>query len=166
VPGAATFVDRIGRAIVAPQAALADADRGIGGAPDLLKLLILKFVCTELRNIVAAIWIMLAVEPWTGFVALLNRLGAAIGGDLLFILAGWLVTTLAAGSKRAPSRDFELATAAWIPSLMLTAIFALVRTASDTTWPDAVGSVAGAVVVGWYIFELVLAVRVARRRTP
>jgi hypothetical protein len=160
----AALADRIGRALVAPRAAFEDADRGIGGASDALLLLLLKFVVTELRAIVAAVWTGVVVGPSTGFPALLSRLSAAIGIDLVLILASGVVITIGAGRRRSPSRDFELASVAWMPVLVVTTVASLIQLAAGLRFSSVVSQAIAGAAIAWMAVWVVLAIRSARRR--
>ncbi len=155
---------RAGAAIVAPRLALAAADRGDGGAPDALRLLLLKFVAAETRTIVAALWATLVNGPSVGLPPLLARVSAAVGTDLLMILIAGLVITVAAGRKRSPSRDFDLAVVAWIPVLLVTGLASLAQVLFDIQLPAAAAYVITGLAIGWMLTLVALAIRTARRR--
>lgn len=160
-----SFVDRVGAALVSPRAALAETDRGVGGSADVFKLLLLKFVCAEAKAIVAAFWTMAVVGVGDGFTTLLNRLAEAVGSDLVLILVGAVVVIAAAGKKRSPGRDFDLAATAWIPALILTTLASLVQALMDATWPAAVVQGVASAALFWMTVMIVLAVQTARRRS-
>ncbi len=163
VPPLAT---RIGLALVAPRRAfeLADASGGRAGLTDVATLLVLKFLCVEARAIVAAAWTMVSVGFLPGLGSLAPRLQAAIGLDLLLVFGGGAFLTLAAGKRRSPARDFDLAAVAWLPYLALSLAASLVITVAGARPPhqlnDLIGLVALALLAGW----LGMAVRHARQR--
>lgn len=158
------LLDRIGAAIANPQRAMEDADRGIGGAPDVLLLLFAKFVATELPAIVAAFWTFAVVGPRAALPAFFARLSASIGTDLAIILIAGVVTTIAAGRRRSPGRDFDLATVAWIPPLFLTVAASMVQTIFRVRFGSIVDDVIAGVAIAWMAFGVLVAIRVARRR--
>jgi hypothetical protein len=159
------FADRIGRALVAPRRALADADHGDGGgAPDALVLLLLKVLCGEARFLVAAVWTLIVVGPGPAMSALAMQLSATIGLDLILILGGGVLITLAAGRRRAPSRDFDLACTAWVPVLVIDVAASLVTLVGDFELPAIAQQILWVVALGWMAVLLALAVATARRR--
>jgi thiol-disulfide isomerase/thioredoxin len=155
---------RVGAAIVSPRAALEAADRGEGGSPDALRLLLLKFVSTETRTIVAALWTAMVNGVSVGLPPLLGRLSAAVGVDLLMILVAGVIITVAAGRKRSPSRDFDLAVVAWVPVLLITSAGSLIQVIFDCTLPAGVAYAVTGVALAWMIGLIVVAIRVARGR--
>jgi hypothetical protein len=148
------WVDRLGAALLAPKKAFAEADAGRGGAPDAALLLALAFVCAELRVLVQAIWTALVVGLGAGLSLLLGRL-LDFAGDALVVwgLSG-LAITLAAGRKRSPSRDFDLAGVAFVPYLVLRLIL---------DWVPAPRTLEDGVAVAAAALWVVLAVWHARR---
>ncbi len=157
---------RVGLAVIAPRRAfeISDAAHGRAGLSDVATLLLLKFVCVEVRALVAVAWTMVTVGFMPGLGALGPRLQAALGLDLIVVFGGGVLVTLAAGRKRRPSRDFDLAAVAWIPYLVVTLIAQLVLTIAGVRPPrlvnDAIGLIALAVLAGW----LGMAIRHARQR--
>jgi hypothetical protein len=157
---------RVGLALVAPARAfqLADDADGRAGLGDVATLLFLKFVATEAKAIVVALWTMVSVGILPGLGALGPRVLAAIGLDLLLVFGGGLVVTVLAGRGRRPSRDFDLASTAWIPYFTVTVLATLVL--ALTGWrPRALpGLVLGYAALGVYAVWIGLAIRHARAR--
>jgi hypothetical protein len=164
--GALGFSDRVGRALVAPRAALAAADRGEGGASDALVLLGLKVLCTELRFLVAAAWALVVVGPAAAGGALVTRLSSVLGVDLIVIFGGALLVTLAAGRRRAVGRDFDLACTAWIPLLVVDTAGMVVLPVLPLETMQTLATLAFVGALAWTGGLLLLAVGTARRRTP
>jgi hypothetical protein len=147
-------VDRLGAALVAPKKAFAEADGGRGGATDAAGLLALAFVSAELPIVVQAIWTALAAGLGAGLSLLLGRL-LDFAGDALVVwgLSG-LAITLAAGRKRSPSRDFDLAGVVFVPYLVVRLVL---------QWVPAPRRLEDGVAVGAAALWVVLAVLHARR---
>jgi hypothetical protein len=160
------LVDRLGLALVAPRRAFAvvDGAEGRAGLSDASTLLILKFVALELRVIVAALWTMLQVGFAAGLGSLGPRVIGAVGLDLGLLFAGGLFVTVAAGRKRKPSRDFDLAASAWIPYLGFSLAVSLLLAVSGLKLPRVATDTLGMTGLALYAGLLGLAVQHARRR--
>jgi hypothetical protein len=143
---------------------LSDAAGGKAGLGDAATLLFLKILCLETRAIVAAGWSVVQVGVMPALAGLGPRLQSAIGADLVLIFAGGLLVTIAAGRRRSPARDFDLAAVAWIPYLVLSLAATLVAGVLGWRVPrgasDILGLTAMAVMAGWLGF----AIRHARAR--
>jgi hypothetical protein len=159
------FVERVGRAGVAPRRALEATDRGEGGAGDALALLLLKLVCGELRFFVAAAWALVVAGPGPAFSIFAARVSQVVGIDIIVTLVAGIVITLAAGRRRSPARDFELACTAWIPLLVVDLIASLVVAVFDLDLGPAAVWAIWAVALVWTAGVSYAAVRVARERT-
>ncbi len=161
------FVDRVGRALVSPRRALAGADAGrrdAPGAPDALLLVLLKLVCGEARFFVAAARAIPRFGIGVAWNAFTARLQAAIGMDLVLILAGGLAVTLLAGRKRSPARDFELGCVAWMPVLAVDVVASLATSLAGWQVSPTVASVIWVVALTWMAALVGLSVVIARQR--
>jgi len=164
------LMTRVGLALVSPRRAfeLSDDAGGRAGLTDVATLLLFKFLAVEARAIVIAAWTMIGVGFLPGLGALGPRLQATLGFDLIVVFGGGALVTLAAGKKRRPSRDFDLAAVAWIPYLVLTLLAQLVLSVANlaagvvaTRWMSQTITMIGlALVAGW----LSMAIRHARQR--
>jgi hypothetical protein len=157
------FVERVGAALVAPRAALAQAETGYGGLADAALLLALKVVCIETPSLIAALWSFVLVGPGLALRALLARLSEAIGVDLVLLVAGGALVTLAAGARRNPARDFDLAAVAWTPVLAVDTFGTLVARVAGVTLGGPV-PVLWLAALGWMGALLALATSRARGR--
>ena len=130
-----TIVDRVGQALVAPRRALARTDAEGGGASDALALLLVKLVCLDLPALVMAGWAMLLGGFGQGLTLVGLRMRAALSMDVVLMFIGGIVVTLAAGRRRKPARDFDLACVAWIPVLLVDAAASLAANVLGATVP-------------------------------
>jgi hypothetical protein len=149
-----TFIDRVGASVVAPRRAFAEADAGRGGTGDAALLLVLAFVCAELPSLVQAGWTGLVVGFGPALQTLLSRLARFAGGALIVWAAAGIAITLAAGRRRSPSKDFDLAGVAFVPYLVVKLV---------ATWVPAPPAVEDGVAVGVAALWVVAAVLYARR---
>ena len=162
--GVVAFVDRVGAALVAPGRAFAEAEAGRGGAGDVAWLLLAKVVCGEARAVVAAVWTMVAMDPMAGLSALARQVQAAAGLDLLVWAGAGLVVTAAAGRRRSPARDFDLAGVAWVPFLAVGVVASLAMTLAGWTPPRAVTDGLGLGALAWTLGRVARAAGFARGR--
>lgn len=163
------FLDRVGLALVAPARAFAAVDaegeRGRGGLPDAFRLLGLKFLALELKALVAIGWmLLLRGDVMRGVTLFGGRLSATLGTDLILILGAGAVVTVAAGRRRSPARDFDLAAVAWIPYLAVELAAQLVFTAARVSPSRGVSDALGVAALGAMAVWVILAIRHARRR--
>lgn len=157
---------RVGLALTAPAQAFARADRagGRAGLTDAVALLFLKILCLETRALVAAGWSMVQVGVMPSLSGLGPRLQAAIGTDLVLVFVSGMLVTAAAGRRRRPGRDFDLAAVAWIPYLVITLIATLVVTVLELRLRRGVSDVLGLSAIAVMAAWLGLAIRHARSR--
>jgi hypothetical protein len=157
---------RVGLALFSPRRAFewADAANGRAGLSDVATLLLFKFLAVEARAIIGAVWTMIGVGFLPGLGVLGPRLQATLGFDLIVIFGGGALVTLAAGSRRRPGRDFDLAAVAWIPYLTVTLLAQLVLLLAGVRpslmLNQMITLIGLAVLAGW----LGMAVRHARQR--
>jgi len=162
-----SFVERIGAALIAPRRALAAADApeaaGRSGS-DAAALLGLALLALYTRELVVAAWLGIAEGLGVGFDAMLALVGRSVGSDLVLILAGGVLVTLAAGRRRAIGRDFDLACVAYVPFVLVKVVASLGLYLAEVRPTRAVTDTIGAVGYGWAAVVLVLAVLAARAR--
>ncbi len=130
-----TLIDRVGQALAAPRRAMARTDQEGGGASDALALLLVKLICVELPALVVAGWAMLLGGFDQGLRLVGIRMRAALSMDVVLILIGGVLVTLAAGRARRPARDFDLACVAWIPVWLVDGAASLAANALGVTVP-------------------------------
>jgi hypothetical protein len=149
--------ERLGAALVSPRAAFAEAEAGRGGTGDAAILALVAFVCAELPALVQAAWtgLVSGFGPALGMLA--GRLSGFVGHALIVWAIGGVAITVAAGRRRRPGRDFELAAVAFVPYLVARLGFALLP--GPTRAEEAAAAVLAA---GW----VVAAILFARRRRP
>ena len=163
------LLPRIGLAIVQPRWALAVAsDRRVAGrsGTDLIALIAIVVAATQLRGLVGAIWIGVAIEPRLGLSAVTRILTDALVVDISFLVLGALVIWLAAGPRRDLGRAFDLACVAVIPLFLVSLAATVVARALDAPLPAPAGWIATGVAWGWSGALLALAWRQARLAPP
>src|SRR5262245_52915368 len=158
------FVDRIGAALVSPRRALEAADRGEGGMPDAMWLLILKIVCTETPLLFSALWGVVVRGPQAVIAALLAHLGTVLGWDLILLALAGFAITIGAGARRDMTRDFDMAAVAWVPVLAVGRVAMLFLRVFEIQLTSAGQTVLRVIALSWMLGVCALAVRHARRR--
>jgi thiol-disulfide isomerase/thioredoxin len=147
--GASTgWLTRIGLAIGRPRWALAIAtDRRYAGrsGSDLIAMIAVLLVATQLRWLAAAAWLGGAVDAGLGLRAAMGVLTGALTFDLGALLIGALVVFALAGHRRNLGRAFDLACVAVLPIVMVQLAATVLATATDLalpavlSWPLALG---------------------------
>lgn len=163
-----TFTQRIGAAIVRPRAALALAgDRRHAGrsGSDLLLVIILVLLATQLRAFVAAGWLGVVVDVALGVRALVQVLTDALVVDLGFLAVGAAVIYIAM-PQREVGRAFDFACVAALPLLFVDLAASVVVYAGELTVPRTVMWVLTATSYAWTALLIALACMEVRRATP
>jgi thiol-disulfide isomerase/thioredoxin len=156
---------RLGLAIARPRFALAlAADRRNAGrsGSDLIVLILMLLVATQLRGVVGAVWLGKAVDGMLGVRAATQILTRTLTVDLAFLVLGAFVLFAAAGAKRNLGRAFDLACVAAVPLIVVELLATTVTRALDVTVPMPVGWVLAALSWGWAGSLLALGWRPAR----
>ena len=159
---------RIGAAIVAPNAALACADRSenAGRAPtDLILLLAALFAAINLEVLVKSGYLMLHGEVLGGLQSATARIASDLQWPLLLLLVGFAAVTILAGRKRSLGADSDLACVAFVPVVAVAAAAACWR-AFGLSISDVARAIAIGVASLWFAAGIYLAVRRARDRSP
>jgi thiol-disulfide isomerase/thioredoxin len=128
-----TRLERVGLALVRPRAALALAgDRRHAGrsGSDLLVVLAVLVLATQLRGLVAAGWLGIAVAPGLGVRAFVQVLTDTLTVNLGFLVVGAAIVWAGTGTRRDLGRSFDLACVAVLPLVFVdlaasTVVFAL-----------------------------------------
>jgi len=161
-----SFVSRIGLAIVQPRHALAIAGgrrhAGRSGS-DLLKLLVLMLAATQLRGLVGAIWMAVAVDASLGIRAAIQVMTRSLTVDLALLVIGALVLYAAGGKRRDLGRSFDLACVVVLPLLVVEIVATTLLRAIDVETPPMVGMALVAFTWAWWGVLVALAVVVVRR---
>lgn len=163
------FVERIGLVVVRPKAALALAgDRRYAGrsGSDLLIAMIVLVLATQLRMVVAAGWLGVAVEPLLGV-----RAAVRVLSDSLVVVLGVLVVSAgvifaAGGARRDLGRAFDFACVVVLPMLVVDLGASVVVYALDLSLPRAAMWGLTSISYAWTAVLVVLAVLEARRAQP
>ena len=134
----ARFVDRLGLAIVAPKQALAIAgDRynpGRSGS-DLLAMVLLLVLATQLRGVFGSLWVGSAVDAGLGARSLVHVLATSVTVDLVLLVIA-AVAIFAASSRREIGRAFDLACVAALPLIFVELAATLVVRLLDVSVPE------------------------------
>jgi thiol-disulfide isomerase/thioredoxin len=161
-----SLLARYGLALVAPREALALAgNRKFAGrsGSDLLVAFLVLVVATQLRAIVAAVWLGSVAEPVLGVRAMIHVLTDALTVDLGFLVLGALVLWATGGVRRELGRAFDLACVAVIPLLFVD----LVATTVVLAFSLSIGSIGtlalSGVAYAWTGSLVALAVIESRR---
>ena len=137
-----TFLGRLGLAITSPRRALAVAsDRAHAGrsGSDLIAVIGLLLLATQLRGLVAAGWLGTSVSPGLGFRGLMHVLTRSLTIDLGFLVVSAIVLFAAGGVKRNLGRAFDLACVAALPLVFVDLTATVVVRIADLEVPREVG---------------------------
>lgn len=160
-----TFLSRLGLAIVRPRAAFAlaaDRDHAGRSGSDLLALILIVLLATQLRGIVGAIWLGSAVGGGLGMQAIVRVLTDALVVDLGFLVISAVVIWAGAGPKREMGRAFDVACVAILPLVFVDLVATVIVTAIGVHVPHAVMIALSIVAYIWTAIWVVLAVLEAR----
>jgi thiol-disulfide isomerase/thioredoxin len=160
-----TFATRIGLAVAGPRWALAIAgDRRHAGrsGSDLLLFIALVVFATELRGLVAAIWLGAEVNLQLGLRGVAHVLTRTLVLDLAFLVVGALLLFALAGPRRNLGRALDLACVAVLPLFLVHLGATFVVRLLDTPVPPAVAWVVTMLAWAWTGALLALAARTAR----
>lgn len=159
------MLTRLGLALARPRFALAIAsDRTHAGrsGSDLIALILMVLVATQLRGFVGAVWLGKAVDGTLGLRAAMQILTRTLTIDLAFLVLGAFVLFALAGPRRNLGRAFDLACVAAVPLLVVELAASTVIRALDVDVPMPVGWVLAAISWGWAGSLLALAIRPAK----
>lgn len=162
------FVARLGLAISQPRWALALAtDRKHAGrsGSDLLLLLVVILVATQLRGIFGGLWLGSAIDMNLGVQAILRVLTGALTLDLAFLVIGALLLFALGGARRDLGRAFDLACVAVLPLLYVELLATVIVHAADVEVPRLISMVVSGVAYAWAGSLIALAVTPARTST-
>ncbi|HWO20342.1 MAG TPA: TlpA disulfide reductase family protein [Kofleriaceae bacterium] len=159
------LITRIGLAVVRPRWALAVAsDRRVAGrsGTDLIALIAIVLLATQLRALAGAVWLGAAIDGRLAVGAVTRILTRALVLDLSFLVVGALVLWLGAGARRNLGRAFDLACVAAIPLFLVSLAAAVVARAIDAPLPAPALWLATGVAWSWSGALFALAWRPAR----
>ena len=166
------LVERIGAALVAPGRALAAAEAASGRAQgaastgsDVAALVALSVVAASTREVLAALWLIVAGSVRDGIGVLVSILSRAAAMDLVFLLVAGVGITILAGRARSLGRDLDLAFVAYVPIAYVRLVTELAL--AVTGWPltAAMQRSIAVLAYGWAGIILLLAWRTARARS-
>jgi thiol-disulfide isomerase/thioredoxin len=164
----AGFVARLGLAITHPRWALALAtDRKHAGrsGSDLLLLLVVILLATQLRGIFGGLWLGSAIDMSLGVQAILRVLTGALTLDLAFLVIGALLLWALGGPRRDLGRAFDLACVAVLPLLYVELLATVIVHAAGVEVPQVASTVVSGLAYGWAGSLIALAITPARTST-
>ncbi len=164
-PVATSFVSRMGLAVAKPRWALAIAGGrkhpGRSGS-DLLKMLMLVLVATQLRGLIGAVWLGAVVEATLGVQAAIRVMTGSLTITLAFLVIAALLLYAAGGKRRDLGRSFDLACVAALPLLFVDLVATTAIRTVDLELPLAASFALRAVSFAWAGVVLAFAARTAR----
>jgi thiol-disulfide isomerase/thioredoxin len=161
-----TFAERIGAAIVRPSAALATAgDRKHSGrsGSDLLVMMLVLLVATQLRALTAAIWLGIAVDPTLGVRAAVSTLTDTLVVDLGFLVVGAVIIFAASGKRRELGLAFDFACVAALPLVFVALAASLIVYSTRLDVPRPLMWTLSGIAYAWAGGLMALACALARR---
>lgn len=164
-PAGASLIARLGLAITHPRWALTvAADRKQAGrsGSDLIVVIGLLLLATQLRGLFAAAWLGKAVSAGLGLRAVMHVLTRALTIDLGFLVLAALLLFALAGGKRNLGRAFDLACVAALPLVFVDLIATSIVRTAQVELPSGSGIVLAALSYAWAGAVVALAVRPAR----
>ncbi len=135
----ARFVDRLGLAIVAPKQALAiagDRDNAGRSGSDLLAMVLVLVLATQLRGVFASLWVGSAVDWGLGLRSLVHVLATSVTVDLVLLVIAAVAIFAADGRRRELGRAFDLACVAVLPLIFVELAATLVVRLFDVSMPE------------------------------
>jgi thiol-disulfide isomerase/thioredoxin len=140
------MIRRLGLAIVQPRFALATAaDRRYTGrsGSDLIALIVLALIATQLRGLVAAVWIGAVIDIGDLGRGIVQVLAQTLSIDLAFLVASAFALWLLAGKRREIGRAFDLACVVVLPLLFVQVGATVVVRTLDVFAPVTVPGIVG-----------------------
>ena len=156
---------RLGLVVTNPRLALSlAADRNHAGrsGSDLIALIGLLLLATQLRGLFAAAWLGQAVSTGLGLRGVMHVLTRALTVDLGFLVLAALLVFGLSGTKRNLGRAFDLACVAAVPLVLLDLTATVIVRALDVHVPSAVSIALGGLSFTWAGVVLALAIAPAR----
>ncbi len=160
-----SLVARLGLAITHPRWALTIAsDRKHAGrsGSDLIAMIGLLLLATQLRGLFGAAWLGTAVSTGLGLRAVMHVLTRALTIDLGFLVLASLLLFVLAGSKRNLGRAFDLGCVAALPLVFVDLLATVVVRAAQLEPPAIAGIVLAGISYAWAGSLVALAIRPVR----
>jgi thiol-disulfide isomerase/thioredoxin/uncharacterized membrane protein YhdT len=162
------FLTRIGLAVVSPRWAFVTAgDRRHAGrsGSDLMGLIVLVLLATQLRGLFGAAWFAKAIGVGFGLHAALEVLTDALTFTLGFLVVGAVFLWGVAGGKRDLGRAFDLACVAAIPLLLVQLVATVIARAFELEVPVPMTWALAGLSFGWATAYLGVGWHAARNTT-
>ncbi len=160
-----SMIARLGLAITHPRWALSIAsDRKQAGrsGSDLIAVIGLLLLATQLRGLFGAAWLGSAVSAGLGMRAVMHVLSPALTIELGFLVLASLLLFGVAGSRRNLGRAFDLGCVATLPLVFVDLLATVIVRAAQIEPPAVAGIVLAGISYAWAGALVALAVRTAR----
>ncbi|CAN5855788.1 hypothetical protein BH11MYX2_BH11MYX2_35010 [soil metagenome] len=138
------MMSRLGLAIVHPRGALAlAADRRAAGrsGTDLMAVLVMMLLATQLRGVFAAVWIAKDVDLGLGARSLISLLTQSLTMTLAVLVIAAVALFLAGGARRNAGRAFDLACVCVLPLVYVAIAATLIVGAFDLVLPEGTSTI-------------------------
>jgi thiol-disulfide isomerase/thioredoxin len=135
-----SFLARIGLAIMRPRAAFAiagDRDHPGRSGSDLLAAIAVLLIATQLRWLVQAVWLGVAVAGKLGLASLTKILTGTLTVELAALVLAAAILFIAAGGRREPGRAFDIACVTALPPILVHLVAQTVVSIGNLPMPDA-----------------------------
>ncbi|MEP6865936.1 MAG: TlpA disulfide reductase family protein [Deltaproteobacteria bacterium] len=168
-PVQARLVARIGLAITNPRSAFAvaaDRDHPGRSGSDLLAAIAVLLIATQLRWLVQAAWLGIAVAGKLGLASLTKILTGTLTLELAALVIAALILFVAAGGKREPGRAFDIACVAALPPILVHLVAQTIVSIGNLPMPPAMRWSVEIASFGWMLGLVILAVVVERGPAP
>lgn len=155
-----SFLSRIGLAIVRPRTALGLAgNRDYAGrsGSDLLGMIAILLVATQLRWLVSAAWLGFAVAANLGLQALMHVLTTTLTMELVLLVIAAAVVFVASGSQRELGRAFDIACVAALAPVLVHLVAQTVISIGNLGMPPILRWTVEGISLGWMSALLALA---------
>ncbi|HET9986941.1 MAG TPA: hypothetical protein VFQ65_00435, partial [Kofleriaceae bacterium] len=156
-----SLLGRIGLAITHPRAAFtiaADRDHPGRSGSDLLAAIAVLLVATQLRWLVQAVWLGVAVAVQLGLSSLTKILTGTLTIELAALVVAAAIIFVAAGPQREPGRAFDLACVAALPPILVHLVAQTVVSIGNLPMPAALRWGVEIASFGWMTVLLVVLV--------
>jgi thiol-disulfide isomerase/thioredoxin len=164
-----TLLGRIGLAITNPRAAFAvAADREHPGrsGSDLLAAIAVLLIATQLRWLVQAVWLGVAVAGKLGLASVTKILTGTLTLELAALVIAAMILFVVSGAKREPGRAFDIACVAALPPILVHLVAQTIVSIGNLPMPPALRWGVEIGSFGWMLGLVIVAILVERGPAP